>query len=101
MRGSGKSDHDDIDETAALEEALEATSYIMDDDLELAEEMLLKGNSAFHKVFNLDFGFDEVIADYQTGWTQPCQLHACSFGYGEGSHGRSTTTAHRSGECSL
>jgi hypothetical protein len=39
-----------FDEAAALEEALEAAAHIMDDDLELAEEKLNKGNSAFHKV---------------------------------------------------
>jgi hypothetical protein len=38
------------DETAALQDALTAAAYIMDDDLELADEKLSAGESAFHKV---------------------------------------------------
>jgi hypothetical protein len=39
-----------IDEPQALEDAMLAASYIMDDDLVRAEEELGKGNSAFHKL---------------------------------------------------
>jgi hypothetical protein len=39
-----------LDEPQALEDAMLAASYIMDDDLVKAEEELGKGNSAFHKL---------------------------------------------------
>jgi hypothetical protein len=39
-----------LEEPQALEDAMQAASYIMDDDLTKAEEELAKGNSAFHKL---------------------------------------------------
>ncbi|KAF2428803.1 hypothetical protein EJ08DRAFT_614705 [Tothia fuscella] len=39
-----------LEEPQALEDAMQAASYIMDDDLNKAEEELAKGNSAFHKL---------------------------------------------------
>jgi hypothetical protein len=38
-----------LDETKNLEEAMFAASYMMDDEIERAEEELSKGNSVFHK----------------------------------------------------
>ncbi|KIW06731.1 uncharacterized protein PV09_02425 [Verruconis gallopava] len=38
-----------LDETKALEDAMYATSFMMDDNIERAEEELSKGNSVFHK----------------------------------------------------
>jgi hypothetical protein len=38
-----------LDETKALEDAMDAAAFIMDDDIDRAEEELGKGNSVFHK----------------------------------------------------
>lgn len=38
-----------LDEPKALEDAMHAAAYMMDDDMELAEEELSRGNSVFHK----------------------------------------------------
>jgi hypothetical protein len=38
-----------LDEPKALEDAMYAASFIMDDDMERAEEELAKGNSVYHK----------------------------------------------------
>lgn len=42
-----------LDEPRALEDALRAATHIMNDDIEMAEAELAKGNSAFHKVSNV------------------------------------------------
>jgi hypothetical protein len=48
--GSTSMPHSFEQETAAMQDALTAAAHIMADDLELADEKLQAGDSAFHKV---------------------------------------------------